>query len=195
MQLCLPMKIPATAVALIAVAFASGSAHADGYIGAGLGSDSGLNGEISNHFVTGEEAGSSRIFIGQRFGSLGLEANLFGTELTGASDLVGRQGYSTLSLGVDLRYFIGLAGPLEAFVKAGLNKTWLDAPSNRPGFDFSGRGHEFGAGLQLTLGLPMTDLGIWLDYTRHTTKLRDRDRIDSLDGRVDMMTIGASLTF
>lgn len=181
------------AAAVVTLALAS-SAHAGGYVGAGIGSDSGLSGDLEAHFSTDDEAGSSRVLLGHRMGAVAVEASLFGAEMNGASGWSGTGQYTTTSLGVDLKLFMPLVGPLEGFAKGGLNKTWLRSPDTRDNFDYSGRGYELGAGLQLTFGLPLTEVGLWLDFTRQITELHDGPR-RTLDGSVDMLTFGLSVGF
>ena len=168
----------------------SDSAHADGYVGVGVGSDSQLHGDIAEHFTTGEEATSSRIHIGERFGAIALEASLFGSQLVGMADA---RDYSTISLGVDLKYYVGLVGSLEGYGKVGLNKTWLDSPAATDE-DYEGRGQALGLGLQYSFNLAMAEVGLWADYTVQKTELRDDQRMP-LDGQLAMLNLGLSLGF
>lgn len=184
-------SVVATALALLAVPAA---AQADGYIGAGVGANSSTGGALGAHFEAGEDADAGRLLLGQRFGIIAIEASMFGTDLRGASDMAGPYDYSTLSLGVGLKLNLPLFLGLEGYGKAGLNKTWLRTPDARENWDYDGRGHELGGGLQLNLPLPAVDLGIWLDYSHQETELRDDDR-RPLDGDIDMLTLGASLGF
>lgn len=186
------MRFALASALAAALLLASATARADGYIGAGVGSDSALHGGLGAHFDTGDEASAGRLLIGQRMGIVALEASLFGTDLHGVSQAAGPHDYSTISLGVDLKVYLPLLLGLEAYGRAGLNKTWLDAPAERQQWSYEGRGHALGGGLQYTIGLPLADIGLWLDYTRQETDLRDGNRAP-LDGRVDMLTLGVSL--
>lgn len=184
---------PILVMTLGLLAATAAEAYAGGYVGVGIGSDGDLGGSISNHFSTDEDASTSRILLGQRFGALALEASLFGSQLHGASSYAPSGDYSTLSLGVDLKYHIGLVGGLEAYGKIGLNKTWLDS-SEHSDWNYEGRGTELGLGLQYSFDLPITEVGLWLDYSRQTTELRDGVR-QSLDGEISMLNLGISLGF
>src|SRR5688572_25429226 len=132
---------------LIALLSSSSLAHADGgYAGGGIGPGAGLAGEISTAFRS-DESMNARVSIGQRVGPVALEASLFGAGLVGRGDFAGRgTEYDTVSLGVDLKYFFGLVGPLEFYPKLGLNKTWLTG--GRDGLDYDGIGWDLGLGLQ-----------------------------------------------
>jgi len=172
----------------------AGRAHADGYIGVGLGSGSELEGDISSHFTTDDQTSSSRILVGQRFGSLAVEGSVFGSQLRGASSMTGTGDFATISLGVDLKYYIGLFGALEAYGKIGLNRTWLSGPAATEDWNYQGHGQALGAGLQYTVNLPLTEVGLWLDYTAQQTELRDGPN-QPLDGTLSMVNLGVSLGF
>ncbi len=165
------------------------SAHADGYVGIGVGSGAELGGELSDFFITDEDSSSSRILVGKRFGSLAIEASLFGSQLYGnAGD------FATVSLGLDAKYYLGLAGGLEGYGKIGLNKTWLTGPEETEEWDYKGRGQELGLGLQYNFSLALTDIGVWLDYTIQNTELRDGEN-QVLDGTLEMVNLGLSVGF
>lgn len=198
MHYLLGMSTPQIALASIAALTTgllfAGSSHADGYVGAGIGSDSSISGELGSHFQTNDKASSSRVIIGQRFGALALEASLFGSQLHGTSAMVGSDDYATISLGVDLKYHLGLIGGLEAYGKLGLNKTWLSGPAKTEGAGYEGRGKALGLGLQYTFDLPLASVSLWADYTVQRTKLRDGER-QNLDGELAMANFGVSLGF
>lgn len=180
--------------ALLVGGVSAGTAQADGYVGVGIGSDSALGGDLNQHFSTDDDTSSRRIVIGQRFGFVALEASLFGSELLGDSALVGNNEYSTVSLGVDLKFHLGLILGLEAYGKLGLNKTWLSGPAETDAWDYSGRGNALGLGLQYTFDLPLASISLWADYTVQRTELRDSDR-QALDGELAMGNLGVSLGF
>ncbi len=172
------------------------SAHAGGYVGIGIGAQSNLEGDIATHFDTDAQSDTSRLMLGQRFGALAFEASVFGTQLRGKSAFTGKSDFATVSLGVDLKYYVGLLGGLEAYGKIGLNKTWLTGPATE-GMDYQGRGQEYGAGLQYTINLPLTQVGLWLDYSVQNTELREAQPKGgaSLDGEIRMMNLGVSVGF
>ena len=123
-----------------------------------------------------------------------MEGAIFGSQLSGASSFVGEGDFTTLSLGLDLKYYLGLVGGLEAYGKIGLNKTWLSGPAANEDQSYQGRGQALGVGLQYTINLPLTEVGLWLDYTAQQTKLRDGDN-QVLDGSLEMVNLGVSLGF
>ena len=172
----------------------AGAAHAEGYIGAGVGAGGDLGGELGSNFTTTDDTNSGRILVGERFGALAVEGSLFGSQLVGASNLTGQGDFTTVSLGVDLKYYLGLVGGLEGYGKIGLNTTWLTG-SDDSELNFSGRGQELGIGLQYTINLPLTQVGIWLDYTAQQTDLRDSDQRQTLDGTIEMVNLGVSVGF
>jgi hypothetical protein len=167
-------------------------ALADGYVGLGVGSDSEISGELSNHFDTNEETTNSRIVLGQRFGALALEASLFGSELQGTGGMAGTEDYATISLGVDLKYHVGLFGSFEGYGKIGLNKTWLSGGSD-DSLGYEGRGEALGLGVQYSFNVAVTQVGLWADYTVQHTELRDADRPEQLDGELGMFNLGISV--
>jgi hypothetical protein len=190
----LSVLIPTTLLALVCVSLAApDDARADGYVGAGMGSDSQLSGDLASHFATSENTNSSRVLLGQRFGALALEASLFGSQLQGISGLTGNEDYSTLSLGVDVKYHLGLIGGLEGYGKIGLNKTWLTGSDSSEDLNYSGRGEALGVGLQYSFNLAVTQIGLWADYTLQNTDLRDDERQQALDGEIGMFNLGVSI--
>src|SRR5690606_15763370 len=187
------MRIRLALGAALAVALSAPlAAHAGGgYISAGMGGGAGLDGELGTFFTT-EDSGSARLSLGQRIGPVALEASLFGAGLVGQRAYVGMDAeYDTLTAGVDLKYYIGLTGPLEIYGKAGLNKTWLMEPDGVQ-HDYDGRGWDLGGGVQFTIDTPMAMAAVWLDFTHLRTELREEGR-RRLDGRMNMLTLGVSL--
>ena len=184
-----------TSVLVLGLICAAPAARAGGaYISAGLGNGAGLSGSLDQNFDA-KDTSSGRLSLGQRVGPVALEASLFGSDLVGQTRMVGVGGdYSTLSVGVDLKYYVGLVGPLELYGKGGLNKTWLQAPGNMR-LNYDGRGWDLGGGLQFTIDLPVTMAAVWLDYTHQSTDLRDPARTRSLDGGLDMVSLGVSIGF
>lgn len=179
--------------ALAVVAASAATAHAGGYVAIGAGGDADLRGDLATHFTT-EGASAGRLAVGQRFGPVALEAVFFGTDLHGASAMTGQEDYSTMSLGVDLKYYIPLAGNLEAYVRGGLNKTWVvKGMHTEMDLGYSGRGWDLGAGLQYSFRLlPLLDAAIWADYNHQVMQLHQDGR-QSLEGGANMLTIGVSL--
>lgn len=169
----------------------SSSAYAGGYLAVGVGSDADIGGDLGGMYsAKGSDHG--RLAIGQRTGPLAIEASIFGT---GLAPVTGADGdYSAISLGVDLKYYFNLTGPIEAYGRGGLTKTWLGADgSGTFGSDMSGRGYALGAGLQYTFRwLPLGEAAVWVDYTHHSVSLHDSD-LAVVDGNVKLLTVGLSI--
>jgi hypothetical protein len=177
------------ALFVTSVTFAAASpASAGGYVSLGIGDGADLHGDLAQSFDTDDSTSHGKFAIGQRTGPFAIEALVFGT------DLIAPNGadYSTLSFGVDLKYFYGLGGNFELYGKGGLNKTWLrdDGESG----DFSGRGKQLGLGLQyrFTTGL-IGEVAVWLDLTRQYVELSDSETQSQLDGEIDTMNLGLSV--
>ena len=181
------MKSGMFASTLLVALLAASPAVAGGYLSVGIGEGADLQGDLAAEFDTNGEASNGRLAIGQRTGPIAIEASLFGT------DLVGIDGdYSTLSLGVDVKYFHTLSGSFELFGKGGLNKTWLVGRDDQdPGL--SGRGKQLGLGVQyrFTTGL-IGEAALWLEGSRTYVELDD-DAGARLDGEIDMLNIGVSI--
>jgi hypothetical protein len=182
----------------LALLTAAGSAHAGGYVSAGFGSDAALGGEVSAHFST-EDLTFQRLAVGRRMGSFALEAALFGTGMRGVSPFIqgqssGSSEFSALSLGADVKYFLGLKGGLEALVHAGFDKTWLRPTSDTQSvLGYTGRGYTAGGGLQYSLRfLPVVEGAVWIDYSRHMIELED-SAAPSMSGSADMLSLGVTV--
>ena len=190
-----PLLVVAGLITSIAVA---APARAGGYVAAGLGSDAVLTGDLDDQFDA-EATGSGRLAFGVRHGPLALEASAFGAAFAGVSPLAGnrasRGDFSPLSLGVDLKYHLGvpLLPKLEAYGRAGLNRTWVIASGHSFAVSHSGRGHALGGGVQLPFRtLPIVQAALWLDYTRHSSRLESASG-ESLRGNAHMLMLGISL--
>jgi hypothetical protein len=174
-----------TLLALAILGLSGGVAHADSYVSLGTGNAS-LGGDLDAG-IDDSDASALRLGIGQRFGPLALEANVAGTDF--GKDAAGRDVGGTTTIGVDLKYHVGLIGPLEGYGKLGLNKTWLRSSQ----LDHVGTGHNLGIGLQWRFRLPITSAALWADYTHHSTELVGDGQ--ALEGSVGIAMIGASIGF
>ena len=183
----LPRLAPVLALFLSATAYADG-----GYLSAGAGPGAGLSGNLATPFRT-DDSLNARVSIGQRIEPLALEASLFGAGLVGRGDFAGAgREYDTLSLGVDLKWYFTLVGPLEIYPKIGLNRTWLTG--GRDALDYDGWGWDLGGGLQYSFDV----VGVFLDFTHQRTSLTDDNRTlpnRSLDGRLNMLSLGLAVSF
>lgn len=178
-------RIASLLLALLALAGAAGAAHASSYALLGLGPKAGVGGDLGDH-VDGDTR-TLRFGLGQRIGPVALEGSMFGADLLGnggAGFADGRE-YWTLSLGVDLKGFFTVVGPIELFGKLGLNQTWVQ------GNEMEGTGWDAGVGAQFVLDLPLGYAAVWADFTHQRLGLSDDVR--DVDGSINMVMVGASL--
>lgn len=177
---------------------AAGAASAGGYVGLGFGSDAHISGDMGEHFDADGES-SGKFLLGQRLGNFAIEASFFGTDMNGISSLTrfsGTDSYTSSSVGIDVKYHFGLLGPIEGYVRGGLNKTWIGAAAGEETIlDYSGRGMNLGGGAQYRFGIvPGWDAGVFLDYNHQTIELTDPDRpwIDT-EGAIGTLSIGVTV--
>jgi len=176
------------------VALAPGSAHAGGYIGFGMGANAKLHGDFVDHFDT-TDATSARLTIGKRTGPLAIEGTFFGTELNSLTPRIAGGATSAVSAEVALKYFFNLQGRLEAYVGAGLNKTWItDENEDVMAEGFSGDGYSASLGLQYNLSALVAKASVWLDYTHAETTLTHASRAE-LNGGTRTLSVGLSFGF
>ncbi len=181
-----PLFIAATLTAL------AGTANA-GYLTAGISSEANLSGDLATHFTT-QGQGGGHVGIGMRFGQLALEGSLAGSDMTSRSALGERLDYTSISAGGDLKYFVGLTGPLEAYGKFGLHHTWLTSRSDA-GLHESGDSWAAGAGLQLGFSLgPIAQAGLVLDFTHRDMELSEAGR-PGLEGSTQTLSLGMVVGF
>lgn len=171
----------------------AGTAHAGGgYVSLGIG-DATLSGDLATHFETTEDSSAGRLALGQRLGRFAFEISLYGTDMTSVTAVGARQDYSTASLGVAGKYYIPVAGNLEAYGKLGLDKTWVVGRADDPAVDYSGRGYNLGAGLEYGFSLSfLAQASIWLDYTTQRFSLHEDVKRD-LEGGTQMLSLGLSI--
>ena len=177
-------------------------AHAGGYVSLGFGSSADVGGELASHF-TAEGESSARLAIGHRFPALpiAIEVAYFSTAMQSQSGFTRNDGsYDGKSLGVEVKYHFGLFGPIDGYVRGGLNKTWLGIRGDNPNnLDYSGRGLTLGVGAEYSFGvLPGIDGGVFIDFGRQMTTMHDPARTNaerrSLDGTIDALMIGVSVS-
>lgn len=182
----------AAVTAAVMMAALGGTAAADGtYYGTGFGGGARLDGQIADRYDSRDHV-AGRIVIGRRIGSLALEGAFFGTDLTSRAT---GGGLSTLSLGVDLKYYAPITSNLELYIKGGVDETWL-ATTSDAGTDYSGRGYSYGAGAQYAWRpLPILQMAVWIDLNRQIVDLASESaaKNDRFDGRLDMVTVGFSI--
>lgn len=175
------------------------TAQAGTYISAGFGTNASLSGEMDMHFDP-DNMSLGRVGVGWRTSGFAVEGVMFGTALQGVSTYV-QDGqmptaadFSTLSLGVDLKYHVRVAGPLEVYGRVGVNRTWLKSgETTESSLNFAGQGYLIGAGIQYSFKvLPMLQTGLWMDYNRHVLSLTD-PMGPTMEGQADNVMIGLTV--
>lgn len=178
-------RLAAVLVATALLATTS-TAHADRYVSLGIGK-SDLGGALSDNF-NDTDAGAYRLSVGQQFGNWALEASLFGSDFIAGSGL--ETNSSTLSVGVGLKYHFWHTGPLSAYGKGGLTKTWLRADD----FDHEGTGFDLALGLDLGVKLPFAQMSLFAELGHQQTELRSLNDSD-LDSSIRTAMVGVSVGF
>lgn len=187
------MKPFLVALALVLPLALATPAAAGGYVALGLGSDAVLTGDLDRRFDS-EATGSGRLALGVRHGPLALEASAFGSNVTTplTEEPAPRGDFNPLSLAVDVKYHVSLLPVVEAYARAGLSRTWVMG-EDLTSVTHTGRGHALGGGLQLPFrSLAVVQAALWVDYTRHTTRLTSA-RGDAVEGNAHMLMLGLSL--
>ncbi len=179
----------------VPLVFATQSAAA-GYVGLGLGVDPALGGELDDRFDA-ESTGTTRVALGMRIGPVALESSVFGARLpqlwSPSGDAEAQGDFTPLSLGVDLKYFVPVLPRVEPYARAGLNRTWIIEPELGSFSSHSGRGYALGGGVQLPFrALVLVQGALWVDYTRHSTRLSN-DGGDMYRGHAHMLMVGISI--
>ncbi len=180
------------AAILAVLVLGTGAAHADTYLSLGVGSEAVLGGELENEFHT-DQVSTGRIAVGHRQAGFAVEAVGFGTGLRMSEDSLSESSARSISIGVDVKYHIGILAGLEGYGRAGLHKSWLSSDDESfTGGDFDGSGHIFGLGLDYVFPVPVVAATVWLDYSHQTMTLQDAFA-RTMNGTVDMITVGMSI--
>jgi hypothetical protein len=163
-------------------------AAAGPYLGLGIGTAPSLGDGMAS-FTSASRSG--RLLLGQRLGPLAVEGAVAGFRLQGPVTRSAPDGldYESVSLSGGARLFINLQGPLDAFARGGVERTWLSTSAAAP--SYRGDGMYYGAGVEMSLSLPLGSTALWLDYTRHQSTLTgNSDEIESSSG---VWTVGLSV--
>ena len=200
---------------LFALAAGPATANAEGWYFSEAFGHTEVDGPMKSHFS--ESLFTARIAIGRQSGPWAIDAYVQLMDLQGAGPLSGSD-FAALTLGVDVRYIMKVSGPLQVYLRGGLNKmtVWSgsDADYARGDVrtplrdDYEGRGITYGAGVRLSgkvraLGLlywplfffkygPKVNASIYLDTSRQFVRLH-HPRARSLDGSLDTWLIGFSI--
>lgn len=195
--------------------FATTTARADGwYFSEGFGQTE-IGDEMASKF-SGSNF-TARIALGRQVGPWAIDAYVQVMSMDGRGSYAGGD-YTAATVGVDARYFVKLAGPLQVYLRGGLNKMSLhehsgyisnrEAAFDPRGGDYAGRGITYGAGIRLSgkvraLGLlywplfflpygPKVNASLWLDTSNQFVRLHN-PHARSLDGRLSTWTFGFSI--
>ena len=158
------MRLLAATVAL-PILVAAAPAHADGYIGAAIGTGPSLG----NNQFTAEQAGRTyRALLGYSFqlpfGRLSLEgeANRFNLALDSYP-------YHSTMLGAGLKYSVPIGNGFEVFGRGGYGHTWVgDDDPSAPGANGDGDGYYLGAGFEYRLSI----CSFFVDYERQSVAIQ-----------------------
>ena len=146
----------------------SHAASADTYLGAGIGTQPGVNDEFIQH--VGQPSGRSlRGLIGWRFGKLSLEGALNG--FTVPTTAYGEK--TAYQLSGALKVSLPLGNNFEAFFRGGIERTWLNQQTSN-GTDLMGDGFLAGAGFEYRLDAVLANASLFVDYTVHHVGLESR---------------------
>jgi hypothetical protein len=194
-------------IAVLGLVLAPAAARADELsLGLGLGFGADLGGDVDNAFSTENEA-AGRIITGLRRHNTQFEVSFFGTDIHLAHSLMDGT-HSTLTLGAGLKQYVPIVPHVELYARAALDYTWLEPwppSSGMPPTGFSGRGWDYGAGIELgwrkrpppTYHGSIDSVGVvvWLDAGRQHMRLETDDTdAKPMDGRLDLLSSGFSFT-
>ncbi len=164
-------------------------ADAGTYLSLGIGTNAEISGDLGQHFS--DDGGAGQFAIGHRLGPVAVEAALQGSRLDGISALALQHDYSTISLGIQLKYFINIKGGFEAYLQGGFHRNWL-ADTDRRTVDAQGSGYRIGGGVQYSIKVPALAQGaIWLDFMHQRLGLTGADLPD-LSGSARTLVLGMS---
>jgi len=158
------------------------AAHAGTYVGVGLGTSARTDGDFARFGTNGKHSG--RIVLGERIGQVSVEAQLndIGLIYRGVDA-------NATSLGAVGALHLPLVSKLEGYVRFGLERTWLRGDSTVP--DATGDGWTGGLGLEYRIDAVLANGSVWVDYTRHATKLTANSF--AYDGTANAWTVGITV--
>ena len=160
-----------------------GSASAGVYLGLGFGTRPSVNSAMEN---VGAPSGSSvRGLVGLRLANVSLEGAVNGFNV--APQPGGKE--TVYQASAALKLSIPIAGPLEGFGRAGLERTWLNLDDDR--HDLSGNGFLAAGGLELRLNAVIASMSVFVDYTVHHVNLESA--LDKVDSTSQVLGLGVSV--
>jgi hypothetical protein len=145
----------------------STTASAGGYLGLALGTQPGVNEELTTMAPNARPVGRSlRGLGGMRFGNFSVEG-----ALNGFGVVTNRGDQTIYQASVAAKLNLPLGNNFEGFGRAGLERTWLDLGDDR--YNYAGNGFLIGAGFEYRLDIGISNASIFVDYTIHHATLAD----------------------
>ena len=169
----------------IALAASATAASAAPYFGLGIGSSADLNGNLSQFSDDGR---SYRLFGGYRFIKyLSLEA-----AVTRFGEVNHSAPYDATSVAAVAKGSLPLGSGFEAFVRLGLQHTWLSTDSQFNSFD--GTGYLLGAGFEYRFHTPIGGASVFADYQRLDAGMTSSQNPKAVDQSSGLWTLGVTLS-
>jgi len=204
----------AALIVICTVAAGPATAKADGWYFSEAFGHTEVTDEMATQFS--DSVFTARLAIGRQVGPWAIDAYLQIQDLDGVAAYRGST-FTGLTMGVDARYIMKVKGPLQVYLRGGLNKMTVNTGDThyaqndlrRPlRHDYEGRGITYGAGVRLSgkvraLGLlywpmfflkygPKVTASIYLDTSQQFVRLH-HPTARSLDGRLSTWLIGFSI--
>jgi len=175
------------ALALAVLVMAPAAAHAGGsggFVSLGVGATANTGGDLANWGADGK-VGS--LYVGQRFGMVGLEVGLSAYGLSGpGGGAVTNVGLSAAGL-----FAVPVTPTISPYLRLGIEKTWMNRDTAA---DFSGTGWLASLGVEYKLSFGALGMGgIWADFTRHDASFVN-DTVQR-DGHIDTLSLGVTVGF
>jgi len=155
------------ALLVLGFALVPAAAHAGGYVTAGVGSAPDLGGELDT-YLSGEGHPSARFGVGHGIGPLALELGVSGYGVHGTVPTGEAVDGDALSASLSATLRGSLIGPLAAFLRGGVQRTWIRTDAMD---DLSGDGYVVGIGLDYGLALPIAGASVWIEVDREVLAL------------------------
>ena len=164
------------------VAVSSSTAHANGYLGLGVGTSPSVGDEVFN-----PSGRSAKVLGGFRFGQWSVEGSIGGFNLGVANS---REEFDVYQAQASGKFNLPLGSGFEAFGRAGLQHVQTSTPN--PANDMSGAGYLLGAGFEYRVKLPFASGSVFIDYTYAKAGLTN-DRNQQIDFSTRMWTLGVTV--
>jgi hypothetical protein len=166
-----------------------GFGHSGGFVSLGAGGTANIGGELENLTFDGNGLAWS-LAVGQRFGMVGLEV---GVSRYGIARMDTEAAWTNTALSAAGRFTLPIGPMWGAYVRAGIEKTWMTPDRERQLADYSGTGWLAGIGGEYRLRLGPVAGSVWAELTRHDSTFVNPDR--SWDGHIDLFQLGVSAGF